>query len=171
MRVRIEADSATPAEVMDLTTAFQRTRHLGLPAQGHPEGEKPTVTVAGAAMGWRSPAMDPNRARHTLDLFENLTQLRAVHDSMRPACVDTAPEGGDDDAMMAAGHRESAHHRLAPSEIGQHLHRDHPIQHAPDGFDAEQYLARLRGIDTTDLDPVQRQRLAVHEYLHQSAGD
>lgn len=55
MRTRLVIDSATPAEVYDLTLAFQRTAHQHtLPQQVTAE---PTVTVCGSAMGWSSPAL------------------------------------------------------------------------------------------------------------------
>jgi hypothetical protein len=55
MRTRLVVDSATPAEVYNLTLAFQRTRvHHDLPKQ---LDTMPTVTVCGIAMGWSSPAL------------------------------------------------------------------------------------------------------------------
>lgn len=54
MRTRLVIDSATPAEVYNLTLAFQRTARFSLPQQPTTE---PTVTVCGSAMGWSSPAL------------------------------------------------------------------------------------------------------------------
>ena len=55
MRITIKVDSATPAEVFALTRAFQRSAKTNdLPVQVTRE---PTVTVAGQALGWVSPAL------------------------------------------------------------------------------------------------------------------
>jgi hypothetical protein len=63
MRTRIVVDSATPAQVYDLTLAFQRTARFALPDQPTTE---PTVTVCGSAMGWSSPALHTDHAAAVL---------------------------------------------------------------------------------------------------------
>jgi hypothetical protein len=69
MRVTIVVDSATPAEVYNLTLAFQRTLGFVLPAQITTE---PTVTVGGTAMGWSSPAL---REAHAVALLAEFDRL------------------------------------------------------------------------------------------------
>jgi hypothetical protein len=80
MRTKIVVDSATPAEVYNLTLALQRTtgetmhRHV-IPTQLTVE---PTVTVVGAAMSWASPALTLDHARAVLDEFKALTGADAI---------------------------------------------------------------------------------------------
>jgi hypothetical protein len=71
MRTRLVIDSATPAEVYDLTLAFQRTARYDLPQQLTAE---PTVTVCGIAMGWSSPAL---YEAHAVAVLAELALLRA----------------------------------------------------------------------------------------------
>jgi hypothetical protein len=69
MRTRIVVDSATPAEVYNLTLAFQRTARFDLPQQLTTE---PTVTVSGSAMGWSSPALTDEHAAAVLTEYDTL---------------------------------------------------------------------------------------------------
>jgi hypothetical protein len=68
MRTRIVVDGATPAEIYDLTLAFQRTTAgFDLPEQ---LTTVPTVTVCGSAMGWSSPALTVEHAAAVLAEYE-----------------------------------------------------------------------------------------------------
>lgn len=76
MRITVKADSASPEQVYDLTRAFQRTRRdHEMPRQ---ITDEPTVTVAGAAMGWESPALLPEHARTLLSSYEDLQAERGL---------------------------------------------------------------------------------------------
>jgi hypothetical protein len=76
-RITIEFDSATPQQVYDATLAFQRTLGYGLPQQ---ITDKPTVTVAGTRLGWRSPALKPEHALALLKEYDAL-QGRALSEA------------------------------------------------------------------------------------------
>lgn len=69
MRTTIVIDSATPAQVYNLTLALQRTRAFEMPRQTTVE---PSVTVGGSAMGWTSPALYLDHARAVLEEFTRL---------------------------------------------------------------------------------------------------
>lgn len=75
MRITLTVDSATPEEVYDLTLAFQRTSGIPLPRQIN---TVPTVTVAGSAMGWTSPAMLPQQVAPLMAEFAELAEYRLL---------------------------------------------------------------------------------------------
>jgi hypothetical protein len=68
-RTTLAFDSATPAQVYNLTLAYQRTLGFALPQQITRE---PTVTVAGSAMGWASPALYSDHAAALLAEYHRL---------------------------------------------------------------------------------------------------
>lgn len=76
MRITVKVDSATPEQAYDLTLAFQRTRHEHeMPSQ---ITDQPTVTVAGVAMGWESPALLSEHASALLSEYHDLQMARGL---------------------------------------------------------------------------------------------
>jgi hypothetical protein len=69
LRTTVDVDSATPRQVYNLTLAFQRTLGFELPRQ---ITTRPTVTVGGSAMGWRSPALRSDHAQALLAEYHAL---------------------------------------------------------------------------------------------------
>jgi hypothetical protein len=79
MRIRIVVDSATPAEVYNLTLAFQRSARFELPDHTQQQRDvpgrlstEPTVTVCGIAMGWSSPYLFVEHAAAVLAEYDKL---------------------------------------------------------------------------------------------------
>ena len=91
MRVIIDIDSATPAQVYNLTLAFQRTKGFEMPRQVTTE---PTVTVGGTAMGWTSPALSLDHARAVIDEFRALEGADALLGQAQCESHDLSAFGG-----------------------------------------------------------------------------
>lgn len=127
MSMRITEDSATPAQVYNLTLAFQRTAGLGLPAQ---ITDLPVVKVAGSAMNWQSPGMSAERCRALLAEFDRLE--RGVFHGPT----------SDNEPLITGKVTEPWPGAFGPGKKDGTSDLDLPVQHvAPDDFDGR--LAEL----------------------------
>lgn len=76
MSIIIVSNSATPAEVYDLTLAFQRTgKDFPLPQQ---ITTQPMVAVAGTCLKWTSPGLMVQQAGPLLAEFASLSEARLL---------------------------------------------------------------------------------------------
>lgn len=88
-RTTLVFDSATPAQIYNLTLAFQRTSGLlrdeGFGGHVVPPQvtDKPVVSVAGSAMSWRSPALTVQHSAALLAEYDRLERGGPTEDAAR----------------------------------------------------------------------------------------